>query len=617
MRNSYKIAIFLAGLLLAAAPGQAQLPKDPEERAKVIAQIMQAQARQITLFDREGKEVGAVGPRDLFNQPLLSPDGKRVAVIKTDLSFEKENNDLWIYDVATGKGVQITSSKAREGASAPAWSPDGSQVAYVALRDGTFGLYRKGSNGEGAEELLYKGSAPMTITDWSMDGRFLSYFSTDLGGGALYALPLSGTGEKKPIEIFRSKSQVQGVRFSPDNRFVVYVSNETKRNEIYVRPFDPTGNTNSSAAKGPWQISDQGGQGMAFWRRDGRELYFLAPDRGIMAVSITTAPDFEFGKPAALFRLPESTPVGPGTASISRDGNRIVIAVPPPQLRQLTIYDRQGKVVSTVGPPGSYVQPGFSPDGKHIVVMRSDPQTSNVDIWTYDVDTGKGYAVTNDIPPENAPVWSPDGKQVAYVSTREEYAGIYRKAWDGTGEEELLFRYTPGAGMVLTDWSPDGKFLTFYTGVLLLVQLRPGEKALDRKAIEWLREDYDALQGKFSPDGRFLAFLSDEVNIDKLEVYVRPFDANKPEAPAGPAVRVSQNGAMGMISWRQDSKEMYYITRDWEVMAVDISTTPTFKAGTPRLLFKLPGPLQGNPAQWKNVTPDGQRFVFAMPVAGR
>jgi Tol biopolymer transport system component len=621
MRNPYRIAkaaILVGGLLLAAVPGHAQLPKDPEERAKVIAQIMQAQARQITLFDREGKEAGTVGPKDLFNQPVLSPDAKRVAVIKADLSFEKENNDLWIYDVATSKGTQITFGKAREGATAPAWSPDGNQIAYVALRDGSFNVYRKASNGEGAEELLYKGSAPLTLTDWSMDGRFLSYFATDLGGGALYALPLSGTGERKPIQILSSKSQLQGARFSPDSRYVVYVSNEgeAKRNEIYVRPFDPSGN-NAAPAKGPWKISEQGGQGMAFWRRDGRELYFLAADRSIMAVSTTLAPDFEFGKPAVLFRLSDSTPIGPGVASISRDGNRVVVAVPPPQLRQLTVYDRQGKVMSTFGPPGLYTNPSFSPDGQRVVLMRTDPKTSNLDIWTYDVATGQGHAVTDDVPPENAPVWAPDGKKVAYVSTREQYAGIYRKNWDGTGEEEMLFRYTPGAGMVLTDWSPDSKFLTFYTGVLLLVQLNPAEKALDRKAIEWLREDYDVVQGRFSPDQRFLAFLSNEATVDKLEVYIRPFDPTKPQAPTGPAVRVSKNSAVGGIAWRQDGKELYFITRDWEVMAADVTTTPTLQVGTPKLLFKLPAPPNGNPGQWKNITSDGQRFVFAMPAAAR
>jgi len=623
VKNSYRIsittaAVVFAALLPAAVPGEAQLPRDPAERAKVIAQIFEANARQLTLFDRQGKVVSVIGPRDLYNQPVQSPDRKRVAVIKPDL--DKETNDLWVLDVATGKGTQITFSQSRESASAPAWSPDGSQVAYVALRGGRFGLYRKASDGDGPEELLYQSpGAPMTLTDWSMDGRFLSYFSTDLSGGALYVLPLDAAGERKPIEVFKSPSQVQGPRFSADSRFISYVSNQSGRNEVYVRPFDPAASANAAPAAGPWQISDQGGQGMAFWRRDGKELYYLAADRGVMAVDVGTAPAFQFGKPKLLFRPPEAalTGVAPGTASISRDGARVVIAVHPPQLRQNTAFDRQEKVVSTAGQPGFYLQPGLSPDGKRVVVMRNDPQTANQDIWTIDLATGKGTPVTNDTPPENAPIWSPDGTQVAYVSTRGNYAGIYRKAWDGTGDEELLFRYTPGAGMVLTDWSPDGKFLTFYTGVLLVVPLRADEKPLDRKAMEWLREDYDVTQGRFSPDGRFLAFLSNEADADKPQVSVRPFDASKPEAPGpGPAVQVSKNGALGMIFWRQDGKEMYFLTRDWEVMAVDVTTTPTFQAGTPKLLFKLPGPLPGNPAQWKNVSPDGQRFIFAMPATG-
>jgi Tol biopolymer transport system component len=410
---------------------------------------------------------------------------------------------------------------------------------------------------------------------------------------------------------------MQGPRLSPDSRFLAYASNQSGKNEIYVRPFDPAAAPGAAPAAGPWQISDQGGNGMAFWRRDGKELYYLAADRSIMSVEVGTAPAFQFGKPKVLFRPPEAvlTGVAPGTASISRDGERIVIAVPPPQLRQITVFDRQGKVVSTVGQPGFYVQPGLSPDGTRVVVMRNDPQTGNGDIWTFDLATGKGTPVTNDTPPENAPIWSPDGKQVAYVSTRQSYAGIYRKAADGTGDEELLFRYTPGAGMVLTDWSPDGKFLTFFTGVLLVVPLRADEKPLDRKAIDWLREDYDVLQGRFSPDGRFLAYLSNEADPEKMQVYARPFDASKPEAPGpGAAVQVSKNGAIGMIFWRQDSKEMYFMTRDWEVMAVDVTTTPAFQAGTPKLLFKLPGPLPGNPTQWKNVSRDGERFIFAMPA---
>ena len=255
----------------------------------------------------------------------------------------------------------------------------------------------------------------------------------------------------------------------------------------------------------------------------------------------------------------------------------------------------------------------FSPDGKRLAILKNDPKTGNSDIWTFDVATGKATQVTFSQPREgaNSPVWSPDGKYLAYVSFRQPYNAIFRKAADGTGDEELLFRYTPGAGVPLTDWSRDGKFLTFFTGALLVVPLRAEEKALDRKAIEWLREDYDAFAGAFSPDERYLAYLSNEVELTTMQLYVRPFDSAKPEAPAGPAVQVTNNksGAGGMF-WRQDGKELIYVTRDREVMALDVTTTPTFRAGAPKLLFKLTDPLIGGGA----VSPDGERFIVAMPA---
>src|SRR6185436_7925423 len=109
-------------------------------------------ARQLTLFDRAGNEVQRVGARDLYNQPVISPDKTRIAVIKPDL--EKETNDLWVIDIATANAVQITTSQMREGATSPVWSPDSSQVGYVRLRDGYFGLYRNAANGKGTEELI-------------------------------------------------------------------------------------------------------------------------------------------------------------------------------------------------------------------------------------------------------------------------------------------------------------------------------------------------------------------------------------------------------------------------------------------------------------------------------
>jgi Tol biopolymer transport system component len=609
VKTSYRIVVAIAVILAAAIQAAAQLPKDPEERAKVIAQIMQTNARQISLFDREGKEVSEVGPKDMYVQPVFSPDAKRIAVIKQDI--DKESQDLWVMDIASGKLTRVSVSGERESAASPAWSPDGSRVAYVGLRQGAYGLYQKLSNGEGSEELLYKSNAPLVLTDWSMDGRYLTFYTTDLGGGAIFALPLAGTGERMPIEILRSKFQLTGPRLSPDARFVAYVSNETGRTELYIRPFSPTAVAGAAPAKGPWKLSDEGSMGMAFWRRDGKEITYLAPNRSIVSVSLSTAPDFEFEKPKVLFSMPETTPIAPNTASVNRDANRYVIAVPPPQLRQITLLDRQGKTVGTVGQPGRFGAIRFSPDGKRLLVAKIDPQTGDNNIWVMDIATGKATAITHETLPINSPVWSRDGKQIAYVVVKDSYSSVYRKSSDGTGEAELLFRYTPGAGVGLTDWSPDSRFLTFSTGVLLMVPVQSLEKPLDRKALEWLREDYDAFDGRFSPDGRLLAYLSNEVDVATPQIYVRPFDTNKPAEPAGSAVQVtSLKGGANWLTWRQDGKEIFFVTRDGQVMALNFTSAPKLQSGTPQILFKVADPLAGV----ADVGPDGQQFVAAMPA---
>ena len=125
------------------------------------------------------------------------------------------------------------------------------------------------------------------------------------------------------------------------------------------------------------------------------------------------------------------------------------------------------------------------------------------------------------------------------------------------------------------------------------------------------------VQGRFSPDARFLAFLSNEADGETMQVYVRPFDPNKPEAPGpGPAVQVSKNGAIGMIFWRQDGKEMYFLNRDWEVMAVDITTTPTFQAGTPKAAVQAAGSDAGKPVAVEERQP-GRRTIHLRHAMAR
>jgi len=164
MNRRFKIAIvttaaaLCAALLLAPLPGQGQAPEDEKAKAKAaakakqIAVIFEQNARVLTVFDRDGKTVAEIGDRAIYTQPVFSPDRTRVAVIKADLAGE--TSDLWVIDVATSKTTRITTSKSREPVQAPVWSPDGKQVAYVALRDGSLTAFRKAASGEGVEELL-------------------------------------------------------------------------------------------------------------------------------------------------------------------------------------------------------------------------------------------------------------------------------------------------------------------------------------------------------------------------------------------------------------------------------------------------------------------------------
>jgi dipeptidyl aminopeptidase/acylaminoacyl peptidase len=240
-------AAVCVALLLTPAPGRTQNGERPRPisaaRAQNNARRFELNATTLTVFDRQGKAVATVGPRALYSDMALSPDGNRLAVVKPDL--ENRSSDIWILDVATGEGARLTFSQRRERATQPVWSPDGIHLAFVGLRSGNFGIYRKASNGQGAEELLYQSPGTPGLADWSMDGRFLSFFSStpfgaaDLSGGILSVLPLDGV-DRKPVEVYRTPKgkTLSGGWFSPDSRFLTYVSNESGRNELYVRRRD-------------------------------------------------------------------------------------------------------------------------------------------------------------------------------------------------------------------------------------------------------------------------------------------------------------------------------------------------------------------------------------------
>ena len=579
-----------------------------EARAKRNAQTFENNASIIVFYDRTGKRTGTIGERALYQQTVISPDGSRVAVVKADLP--NESFDVHVVDVATGASTRLTTSARTEFAMSPVWSPDGARIAYVAMRKGQESIYIRAANGQGAEELVYNNpGAFLNLNDWSPDGKSLAFAFSDMKGGTLYTLPLGGGPDRKAIEIFKTELQVFGPRYSPDGRFLSYtVLDKANRGEIFVRPADP------AVSGGPWQVSD-GALGMAFWRRDGKELYYNARDRALMVADVTMAPSFAVTKPRVLFKSQSAVPEV--VRYVSADGERLLVVPPPrgPQLQQLTIFDRTGKVLEKIGEPGMYSQPAFSPDGTRLLVAKNDLKTAQADYWTIELATGKETRLTNDTFGKQAALWSHDGKHIYYSSFRNGDFPIYRRLADGTGGEEFVFQYTPGAFLGATDITPDGKFLICDAGgYLIAVPLTGDAKA--RKEVETLRDEFLNGLGRLSPDGKFLAYRSDEAQPERGEIYVRPFKAASAETGEG-KWQLSKDGVNAMLHWRADGKEVFWRGQNLEsndlwVVSVDVTTSPTFTVGTPKLLFKLPGPIGGNLG---NISRDGQKFVFAVNVS--
>ena len=257
-----------------------------------------SEKRQMTWLDRKGQRIGTAGSPDLFQSLRLSPDFGRVLLSRIESA---EVQSLWLFEFSRG----VLSRVADRGFQA-AWSPDGREFVYLNI-DGTFVRKRYDSGGPG--EILPRvevlGQLPI---DWSPDGKFV-VFTRHAG---LFALPLEGQ-DRAPRLI---QPGALAPRFSPDGRWLAY--NELGRNEVFVQGFPE--------ARARWQVSNQGGI-YSQWRRDGKELYYLAPDGQLMAVTVkANAAGLEFDPPHALFRISAGSRV---PLDVAPDGQRILALLPP------------------------------------------------------------------------------------------------------------------------------------------------------------------------------------------------------------------------------------------------------------------------------------------------
>ncbi len=271
---------------------------------------------QLLWYDRTGKQLGAAVAPGFHSNLALSPDEKRVAMERSDRGAQA---NIWLAELGRGTDSRFT-FEARNDYS-PVWSPDGSRIAFAAAGNPTR-ILGKSSSGAGKEEELWSHTtgAFTTTTDWSRDGRFLAFTHAGPKTGAdLWILSLSG--ERKAAPYLQTPFEEMDGQFSPDGRWMTYTSNETERFEVYVQPIPASG--------GKWQISTGGGR-QPRWRRDGKEIFYIAPDGKLMAVPVKAVPpgSLERGVPQALF---EARFLVTGTRRLTRtydpsaDGRRFLI----------------------------------------------------------------------------------------------------------------------------------------------------------------------------------------------------------------------------------------------------------------------------------------------------
>jgi Tol biopolymer transport system component len=252
----------LVAVVLAAISVLAQQPPRPQILSR------------LTWFDRAGTRLGGIGPVADHGNLELSPDGTRVAVAVTDHAYE--TRDIWIYDAKSGDRTRFTSDPNDE--NWLIWSADGRRVILNSFGREHLDLFEAAARALEPHTVLMNDSIAKWPVSWSRDGRFLLYVTNSRStSNDIWVLPLGG--DRQPYAYLRTEASENWAAFSPDGTWVAYSSTDSGSIEVYVSPFPSTGRR--------WRVSADGGS-QARWRRDGSEIFYLAPDRKVIAASVST-----------------------------------------------------------------------------------------------------------------------------------------------------------------------------------------------------------------------------------------------------------------------------------------------------------------------------------------
>ena len=513
-----------------------------------------------------------------FDPVALSPDGRRMVFAAT---AEDGNSQLWIRRLDAGAAQPLPGT---EGGRSPFWSPDSRWVAFFA--DGKL----KKINAAGGPSVILADAPRSFGGSWSASGAIV--FAPEEGIYGLRRISSSG-GDTTPATTVGGAAggRHHSPWFLPDGEHFLFAAYNPKgdlRQNLLV------GSLGSTASK----IIGETDYSAAY--SEGRLLYTL--DGTLMAQPFDVK---------ALRTAGEAVPVAERVSffSVSGAGLFEYQTGADPNERQITWFDRTGKAMGTIGEPRRFFNIEFSPDRKRLATSAVDT-TGNFDLWTYDMPRALPTRFTFDPALEFEPVWSPDGRTIAFLSTRMGHSDLYLKPANGSGAEELL--YADDLQKFPTNWSPDGKFLLYYAegglqgADLFLLPLAPERPGVPLKPVPFLQTRFNERFGRFSPDGRWVAYTSDESRVP--EIYVAPFTR--------PAEKhqISLNGGT-RPRWRQDGKEIFYVTPSGRLMAAEVRiSSGTVEVGAVHALF------DGIPltnTYLYDVSADGQRILAAVPAGSQ
>jgi eukaryotic-like serine/threonine-protein kinase len=518
----------------------------------------------------------------------LSPDGRRLAFTATS---DDGASRIWVRDMGTLEARPLTGT---EGAGSLFWSPDSRFIAF-----GLAQQLKKIDVAGGPPQTLCESANAVGSGAWSKTGVILF---GGRGNGPLQQVSEAG-GAPAPITALDRGGFHTFPSFLPDGRHFIYFRNAggPENIGIYLGSLDAKPTEQSSkrlvaTGFGAVFASDPGGgAGSVLFLRDGTLMA-----QPLDATRLETAGE----------AVPVAERVGSTNqyANVTASANGLLAyRTGGAGTTQLTWFDPDGKRLDQVGEPGQYTSLAVSPDGTRAAVRRLGTAG---DLWLLDLVRGISTRFTFAPGLNDNPLWSPDGSQIVFRSNRGGKFDLYRKVSNGAGEDEVLLN--SDQDKMPTSWSWDGRYLLYQSvdpKTATDIWVLPLEG--DRKPISFLQTPFAEGWGAFSPDGRWIAYISTESG--NIEVYVRPFAPSSGDASGGGAGtsgkwQVSKGGAIAARPfWCADGKEIYYRAPSGAIMAVDVTTSPAFQIGRSRRLFDVLANLA------IDVPRDGKRFLIGMP----